>query len=89
MTRIPRPMRREKLMGVKEANGNKEHDESSMALLNPHRYLYKEISCTSWLTIIKGILIRKGSRQLCAFMSIFPTRKDHRRQEINASSTLL
>ena len=34
-TGIPRPTRRERLTGVKEANGNKEHDESNMALLNP------------------------------------------------------
>ena len=25
-------------MGVKEANGNKEHNESNMALLDPHGY---------------------------------------------------
>ena len=40
-------MRSERLTGVKEANRNKEHDESSMTLLDPHEYLYKEISYTS------------------------------------------
>jgi len=59
MTRIPKPMKREKLVEVKEANENKEHDESSMSLLDPHEYLYKEISCTPQLTLIKGIPIRK------------------------------
>jgi len=89
MMRIPKPTRREKLTGVKEANENKEHDESSMALLDPHGYLYKEISCTSQLTLIKGIPIRKGSRQFRALMRMFPTRKDPLHQETNASSTPL
>ena len=52
-------MKREKLVEVKEANENKEHDESSMSLLDPYEYLYKEISCTPQLTLIKGIPIRK------------------------------
>ena len=85
MTGIPRPTRREKLTGVKEANGNKEHDKSSMALLDPYGYLYKEISCTLRLTLIKGIPIRKGSYQLRAFIRIFPKRKDPLRQEMIAS----
>ena len=95
MMGIPRPTKREKLAGVKkptrvkEANRNKEHDKSSMALLDPHGYLYNEISCIPRLTLIKGIPIRKGSYQLCVFMKIFPTRKDPLCQETNARSTLL
>ena len=89
MMRIPRLMKRERLTRVKEADRNKEHDKSSMTLLDPHRYLYKEISCTPRLTLIEGIPIRKGSHQLRVFMKIFPTRKDPLCQETNASSTLL
>ena len=59
-----------------------------MALLGLHECLYKEISCTPWLTLITGIPIRKGSRKIRVFMRIFPTRKDLLHQETNVSSML-
>ena len=59
----------------KEADGNKEADGSSMVYLDLHGYLYKEIYCIPRLTLIKGTLIRKGSRKIRKLMRIFLTRK--------------
>ena len=74
----------------KEADGNKGCDEPNMALLDLHEYLYKEILCTPWLTLMKGILKRKGSREICKLMRIFPTRKytPHQENESHLYSTI-
>ena len=66
----------------KEADGEKEaFDGSSVALLGPYEYVYKETSCTPRLTLIKRILTRKGSRKIHVLMRIFPIRKDLLYQE--------
>ena len=75
--------------GIKRPIGIKERDRSSVVLLGLHGYLYKEISCTPRLTLIKGISIRKGSRKIYELMRIFPTRKNPLYQETNVSSMLL
>ena len=67
--------RNERPTGIKKSKGIKERDGSSMALLGLHEHLCKEISCTSWLTLVKGIPIRKGSCKIYVLMRIFPTRK--------------
>ena len=86
---------RQEADGNKAADENEEADWSSMAYLDLHEYLYKEMSCTPQLTLIKGTLIRKGSRKICKLMRIFPTRKEPlspssvRGQEMKVISTLL
>ena len=51
-------------------------DESSVAWLDLHEYLCKEIPYITRLTLIKGISTRKGSRKICVLIRIFPTMKD-------------
>ena len=68
-------------MAVKEAKGNKSMMSPLWPCITP--------TFTLRLTIIKGIPIRRRSRQLRAFMRILPTRKDPFHQETNTSSTLL
>ena len=58
------------------------YDRSSVAFLDPHRYLYKEISYTPWLTLVKRVPTRKGSYKIHVLMRIFPIRKDISHQEI-------
>ena len=58
-----------------------------MALLGPHEWTCKKTSCAPWLTLIKGIPTRKGSRKMRALMKIFPTRKSPLCQWINVNPT--
>ena len=51
-------------------------DKSSVAWLDLHGYLCKEIPYITRLTLIKGISTRKGPRKICLLISIFPTMKD-------------
>ena len=53
------------------ADGNEgAYDRSNVALLDPHGYLYKEISCTPRLTLIKRVPTRRGSRKIRVLMSL-------------------